>query len=412
MLSLFRNITQRLSKPSFMQALDRFNIQKIRNTKYDVCRTGEQAWKDIPRDSILVNRLSTNLTKLIADFNRSNKKPLEGDEHRIILHSMFNSTFNTIANKQVHPLLIDECITMMNQTSLHGSLCTELMRYIGEDIQKRIFPENSILPASKNFDTKIEVISNTELRVEYNENIDFRDIASGNSVCRSTGTLTFNINVDQYNLITYNNPKIKLELPTQISSQLCSPTMVFVRNMFTPLRNSIRRVKSILTRSPFNSTNKYQIKNNDTISTIEYNIPDYTCTSVLLTQHRLRNTIENTKEDITDKEVEESSRHSQKPRAQDHEEQNNKITVSAMVHPVPSTPPITEEINELEDIQKENTEDNINQTSLSALKTDNQHQQDSEADNQNTQDTVTPNTKLNKQKAQLFGSPKTTSRSL
>ncbi|WP_129992521.1 hypothetical protein [Ehrlichia minasensis] len=349
MLSQFRIIWQRLSTPSFMRALDGFSIQKIRNTKYDVCRTGEQTWKDMQRDRLLINYLSIDFNKLIEDFNRSNTTPLQDEEYRIVLHSIFNSTFNTIAGRRVHPLLIDECITMMNQTSLHGSLCTELMRYVGQDIQQRIFPENAILPAAQNFDTKIQVISDTQLKIEYTEAMNFRDVTSGDSVCSANGTFDFYINVNPDNSITYNNPKIKLELPTQISSQIFSTRMVMIRNMFSPLRNTVRRILSFITRSSFNSIKQYKITDANEISTIEYNVPGHTCTPVLLTQYKLINTIENTKENTTE-ETPESQRRNTEP--QDHTPENNQITVSAMVHAEPAILPITETTNELKDTQQ------------------------------------------------------------
>ncbi|WP_006010064.1 hypothetical protein [Ehrlichia chaffeensis] len=301
MLNQLRSAMRRLTMPSFMKSLKGFSVQGIRNTKYTECTSGEQAWKDMSRNDISINGQNTNINQLIDRYNKENPRP-QGNEYRTILHSMLNSTFYRYSGQKINPALRDECITMLNQTSLHGSLYTQIMHSAGKDIQHRIYPNNSIIPAPQCYDTKIKVISNSTLKVQYQETINFRDIASGDTVCTVKGKLSFYVSANEHGHILYNSPKISLQLPAQISSALVPRSRVFMSNMFTPLSNIVGRINAFFTNTPFQKTTPYKITRGNDIARIEYSLQNYACLPVSMeTQDQ--------KEENQEKQIQQQAQH-------------------------------------------------------------------------------------------------------
>ncbi|WDM85606.1 hypothetical protein K6025_01985 [Ehrlichia sp. JZT12] len=276
------NRVRTLAAPSFMDNLKQFNLREIRNTQYLECTNGEQAWKDLTRDPpCIINGKIANFNTLITQYNANNPNPPQGNQCRKVLYEMFNSTFNQICGQKVEQSLVNECITLFNQTSLHGSLNLGLMQHISKDIQQRICPHTTVYPAISTFNTIIQVISYDTLRICYREQTDYRDSESRELICSLNGTLSFNVTAITSNDILYHNPTISIDAPLPISSKLFKPRYTIITNILAFFMNGIRRLRSYITNTPVQKTPNFEITQQDSLARLTYNLAsNYRCQAI------------------------------------------------------------------------------------------------------------------------------------
>ena len=290
MLNNIRNTLRALTAPSFLSHLRQFNIKGIRNPQYPECKSGMQTWIDISRDSsCIINGKAAGLSQLVKQYNANNPNQLRGNEYRRILYKMFNSKFHQISGKKVAQPLVQECITLLNQSSLHGSLNVTLMQKIGEDIKDRICPDKDIYPRTKNFTTTIQVISHDTLRISYKEETEYKNTSADEqeTICQVNGTLSFNITMNKGNEVIYHNPIVSIEAPLAVSSHLFSPRFMMTTSILEKISNVVRRLYSYITNTPLPKTPSCEITQYNNFEKLTYQLSgSYLCNAITSSEEK------------------------------------------------------------------------------------------------------------------------------
>ncbi|KJV65837.1 MULTISPECIES: hypothetical protein [Ehrlichia] len=275
MLTQLRNSFQRFTTPSFIKALGSFNVSQFRNTQYVDCTSGHAAWKDLPRNQIVINGQDAKFSQVV-----NANETLKDKEYRKTLHEILALKFQEISNQNISGPLIDECVTMINQASLYGS-SLELLQLLGKDIQARMHLNSPIVPAMDTFETKIEIISESNLALVHTEQLTFRGVKNGTPISTVNTTLYLDI-TSKEDIITYSNSKISLEIPQNVASRVFSINTIRLSNMFAPISNAIHRIRAFCTGTPFQKVTPYKITRNHNTLIIGHSLPNYKCSPVTI----------------------------------------------------------------------------------------------------------------------------------
>ncbi|QLK50316.1 hypothetical protein FDZ58_01325 [Ehrlichia ruminantium] len=225
-----------------ISALKNFSLSQVRNTLYPECRSGQQAWLDLPRSTIKVNNVLVNFDQAIQNYEVNNPL-LQNNDYRDALHTILQQTIFESSGIIINPSLIDELITLLHQACLHGSLYTSIMSNIARDVQD--IPENrntDPIAALNHFATSILVLSPDKLYVKYSEQVSIKDGFQSNIMHSGIkGEISFNITSNSTGVVSYDNANVHLLLPQSLARVLLQRALIRMSNLCTRIRSFFHR---------------------------------------------------------------------------------------------------------------------------------------------------------------------------
>ncbi|KYW94981.1 hypothetical protein [Ehrlichia ruminantium] len=232
-----------------ISALKNFSLSQVRNTLYPECRSGQQAWLDLPRSTIKVNNVLVNFDQAIQNYEVNNPL-LQNNDYRDALHTILQQTIFESSGIIINPSLIDELITLLHQACLHGSLYTSIMSNIARDVQD--IPENrntDPIAALNHFATSILVLSPDKLYVKYSEQVSIKDGFQSNIMHNGIkGEISFNITSNSTGVVSYHDANINVLLPQSLARVLLQRVLIRLSNICARIRSFVHRQCNDLTR--------------------------------------------------------------------------------------------------------------------------------------------------------------------
>ncbi|WDM85607.1 hypothetical protein K6025_01990 [Ehrlichia sp. JZT12] len=276
----YKNTGGKLYK-SLLSSLKNFNFANIRNINQVECTDGRQFWEDMHRCTLLINEHKANFPEEKDKYVAEHSIPIDNE-----LHKASSQILSTLIKKysgyNINQELINECITILHQGSIHGAVYTGITHSFGAFFKEaiEIDPEADIAPITRERITKLKVISPKKLSVSHEETTDYIETLEGSTITSVKSSLKMDITKVNACTIMYHDIVISLHIPRNIAHLFVAEQKTTSCN----IADILQQLHSYVTNSAHKTATEIQTtEQEDGTLKLKYELSNiYQCSSIRL----------------------------------------------------------------------------------------------------------------------------------